>query len=404
LSDSETNPTPDLEAFRAEVRSFLAESFDDELQALAARQAGVFAYGELARRWHAILYAKGWAAPSWPREYGGPGWTWEQRQIYQTECERVGTPRIPAFGITLCAPVIMRYGSDAQKAFLLPRILSGEFYFCQGYSEPQSGSDLASLQTRAVRDGDDYVVNGTKIWTTHAHFANWIFMLVRTSTEGRPQAGISFLVSPLDVPGISIRPILSMSGEHEINQVFFDNVRVPVANRFGAENEGWSVAKYLLEHERGSGDIGVSLQVAVEHAKSVAAREFGDDGRRLIDDPDVRRRIALHELDARVGSALDKRISAALSSGQSVGAAGASIKKLMGSECGQQIAELTMQALGVYAAVDQRPSLGEGLADPFGPDYAMTPTAKFLNGRATTIFGGSSEVQRNILAKSILGL
>ena len=396
--------TQDIEAFRAEVRAFLDEAFDSELRALAARQAGVFAYGELARRWHAILYRKGWAAPAWPKEYGGPGWSWEQRQVYQTECERLGTPRVAAFGISLCAPVIMKYGTDEQKAFLLPRILSGEFYFCQGYSEPQSGSDLASLQTRAVRDGDDYVVNGTKIWTTHAHFANWIFMLVRTSTEGRPQQGISFLVSPLNVPGVTIRPILSMSGEHEINQDFFDNVRVPVANRFGAENEGWSVAKYLLEHERGSSDIGVSLQVGVEGLKAVAAQEHGDLGGALLDDPDFRRKLTLRDLEARVGAAVDKRISAALGAGDSVGSAGSSIKKLMSTECGQQTADLTMEALGVYAGVDQRPSLGEGLADPIGPTYAMTPTAKYLNGRATTIFGGSSEVQRNILAKSILGL
>ena len=399
-----TDATVDVEAFREEVRQFLNDSFDAELRALAARQAGVFAYGELAKRWHAILYRKGWAAPAWPKEYGGPGWNWEQRQVYQTECERAGTPRIPSFGITLCAPVIMRYGSAEQKAFYLPRILSGEFYFCQGYSEPQSGSDLASLQTRAVREGDDYLINGTKIWTTHAHFANWMFMLVRTSTEGRPQQGISFLVTPLDVPGVSIRPILSMSGEHEINQVFFDNVRVPVANRFGAENEGWTVAKYLLEHERGSGDIGVSLEVGVEGVKAIAAQEHGDDGGRLLDDGDFRRKLVLRELDARIGAAMDKRISAALSTGASVGSAGSSIKKLMSTESGQRTNALAMEALGVYAAVDQRPSLGEGLADPIGPAYAMTPTAKYLNGRATTIFGGSSEIQRNILAKAILGL
>lgn len=399
-----TDTPVDIETFRQEVRDFLAESFDAEMRALAARQAGVFAYGELAKRWHKVLYEKGWAAPAWPKEYGGPGWTWEQRQVYLTECERAGTPRIASFGINLCAPVVMKYGTQAQKDFLLPRILSGEFYFCQGYSEPQSGSDLASLQTRAVRDGDDYVINGTKIWTTHAHFANWIFMLVRTSTEGRPQQGISFLVSPLDVPGISIRPILSMSGEHEINQVFFDNVRVPVANRFGAENEGWTVAKYLLEHERGSGDIGVSLQVGVESVKAIAQAESSGGNASLMSDPAFRRKLALRELDAAIGSAVDARISAALSAGDSVGSAGSSIKKLMSTECGQQTSDLAVEAIGVYAGVDQRPSLGEGLADPVGPHYAMTPTAKYLNGRATTIFGGSSEVQRNILAKQVLGL
>ena len=262
-------------AFRREVRDFLDDKFTPELRALTARQAGVFAEGELALRWHRILFERGWIAPAWPEEFGGPGWTGDQRAIFQEECARVGTPRLPAMGLSLCGPVIMRYGTAEQKAFFLPRMLSGEHYWCQGYSEPQSGSDLASLQTRAVRDGDDYVVDGSKLWTTHAHYANWIFLLVRTSTEGKPQAGISFLVCPMDTPGITVRPILSMSGEHEVNQVYFDGVRIPVANRMGEENQGWTVAKYLLEFERGGGSSGVGLGVAMDRLEDIARQEIG---------------------------------------------------------------------------------------------------------------------------------
>jgi len=392
-------------AFRDEVRAFLDDKFDLELRSWAARQAGVFAEGELARRWHRMLYEQGWIAPSWPKEYGGPGWTDEQRTIFQTECARAGTPSLPGMGLSLCGPVIMRYGTPEQKAFFLPAMLSGEHYWCQGYSEPQAGSDLASLQTRAIRDGDDYVVNGSKIWTTHAQFANWIFLLVRTSTEGKRQAGISFLVAPMNTPGISVRPIISISGEHEINQVFFDDARIPVANRMGAENEGWTVAKYLLEFERGGGSAGAALRVAMDHAASLARSEHGDDGGPLTRDPDFSRKLATLEIDILAADWTERRLSSGHASGESVGNAAASMKKLTASETGQKVAELTMETLGHYVQPDQRASLGVGANEaPVGPDYARTPTAKFLNGRASTIFGGSSEVQRNILARVALGL
>lgn len=395
----------DDEAFRDEVRAFLETKFTPELRALTARQAGVFADGDLARRWHRILFERGWIAPAWPTEYGGPGWTPRQGAIFQEECARAGTPRLPAMGLSLCAPVIMRYGTEAQKAYFLPRMLSGEHYWCQGYSEPQSGSDLASLQTRAVRDGDDYVVDGSKIWTTHAQFANWIFLLVRTSTEGKPQAGISFLVSPMDAPGISVRPILSMSGEHEVNQVFFDNVRVPVANRMGAENEGWTVAKYLLEFERGGGSSGVPLAVALERLVDIAQSQPADTAATLYEDPIFRRDLARLEIEVMALSWTERRLSRPRPDGESIGNAAASLKKLCASELGQKIEDLSMRALGLYALPDQRGALGTGANEaPIGPDYAVTPTARFLNGRASTIFGGSSEVQRNILARVALGL
>jgi alkylation response protein AidB-like acyl-CoA dehydrogenase len=400
------NLAPEDAAFRDEVRGFLSEKFDADLRRLTERQAGVFAEGEVARRWHRILYERGWAAPSWPREYGGTGWTATQREIFQAECARVGTPALPGMGISLCAPIIMKYGSDEQKAFFLPRMLSGEHYWCQGYSEPQAGSDLSSLQTRAVRDGEDYVVNGSKLWTTHAHNANWIFLLVRTSTEGKQQQGISFLVSPMDAPGITVRPIVSMSGEHEVNQVFFDNVRVPVKNRMGEENQGWTVAKYLLEFERGGGSFGVGMRAAMNRMKAIAQQERCDgDVGDLLDDAAFRRKAASLEIQLMAADWTDRRLSSGHAVGESVGAAAASMKKLMGSERGQDVAELSVEALGLYATPDQRPALGVGANEPpVGPDYAALPAARYLNGRASTVFGGSSEVQRNILARVVLGI
>jgi len=284
-------------------------------------------------------------------------------------------------------------------------MLSGEHRWCQGYSEPQSGSDLASLQTRAVRDGEDYVVNGSKIWTTHAQFANWIFLLVRTSTEGKKQEGISFLVSPMDVPGISVRPIISMSGEHEVNQVFFDNVRIPVANRMGAENEGWTVAKYLLEFERGGGSSAVGLRVAMDKVKAIAEAERGDDGGPLIEDVEFRRKTAKLDIEMMATDWLERRLSSGRATGESVGSAASSIKKMLASQKGQDISELAMEALGLYSTADQRAALGIGANEPpIGPEYATTPTAKYLNNRASTIYGGSNEVQHNILARVALGL
>ena len=391
-------------AFRDKVRAFLDEKFDAELRAQTARQAGVFAEDVVARRWHKALAEKGWSAPSWPKEYGGPGWTARQHEIFAMECTRVGTPALPSMGITLCGPVIMRYGTDEQKAYFLPRMLSGEHIWCQGYSEPQSGSDLSSLQTRAARDGDDYVVNGTKIWTTNAHNADWIFMLVRTATTGRQQAGISFLVSPMNAPGITVRPILSTSGEHELNQLFFDNVRIPVANRMGAENDGWTVAKYLLEFERGGGSLGVGLRVGMEKVKAMAAQESAGGEGTLLDDPSFRRKTAALEIDMITADWTDLRLSARARVGESVGGTAASIKKLLASRRSQDIAELAVEVLGHYVAPDQRRALGAYPQErPIGPDYAVTPTARHINNRASTVYGGSSEVQYNILAR-LLGL
>lgn len=391
--------------FRGEVRDFLETSYTADLRAMRARAAGVFAEGELARRWHQILFEKGWVAPAWPREYGGPGWDSAQREIFHEECARIKAPVLPAFGVSLCGPVIMRFGTAEQKAFHLPRILSNEHYWCQGYSEPNAGSDLASLQTRAVRDGDAYIVDGSKIWTTHAHHANWIFMLVRTDPDAKVQAGISFLISPLDTPGITIRPIRSISGEHELNQVFFERVRVPVANRLGDENAGWTVAKYLLEFERGGQPAGVAQRVGLGDVEAIARLERATSGGALADDPDFRRKAAALEIEIMALEWTSRRLSGASDAASSVGGVAASIKKLLGSQKTQDVAELTLEAIGVYAPADQRPALGNAPEEPpVGPEYAATATARYFNNRAVTIFGGSSEIQHNILARLALGL
>lgn len=392
-------------AFREEVQAFLAEKFTPELRAAAARQAGVFAEGDLARRWHRILFEQGWIAPSWPEEYGGTGWTAIQRYIFDRELGLAGAPSLPGMGLALCAPVLMHFGTPAQKDFFLPRILSGEHYWCQGYSEPGAGSDLASLKTRAVRDGDHYVVNGSKLWTTHAHEANWMFLLARTDPDAKPQAGISFLLTPMDVPGLTVTPIRSMSGEHEVNQVFFDDVRIPVANLVGSENQGWTVAKYLLEFERGGGSAAGRLNGQLQKLVEVARAETDETGEPLWQDPAFRDRIMRLETQVMAIDWTERRQVAAMRTGQSVGNATASLLKLSVSETTQKLAELTIEALGPRAQADQRQALTM-LANEsvIGPDYALTLTARYLNTRAATIFGGSSEIQRNVIAKVGLGL
>jgi acyl-CoA dehydrogenase len=387
------------DAFRAEVRSFLDEALTADIREAQARQAGVFSEGELCRRWHKVLHRKGWVAPSWPKEHGGTGWTPMQRFIFADECARANAPQLPAMGLQMCAPVLMRYGTAEQKAFFLPRMLSGEHYWCQGYSEPQSGSDLASLQIRAARNGDHYVVAGSKIWTTHAQYANWMFLLVRTSTEGKPQAGITFLLTPMDAAGITVRPIISISGEHEVNQVFFDDVKIPVANRVGEENQGWTVAKYLLEFERGGGASASRLRAMLADVRDIARSEGW-----WSDEPGFRQRWASLDVELQALASAEYETAAALSAGRPVGDATASRLKMTVSTLLQRITELGIEALGAYAAADQRTALGMHANEPpIGPDHALTPMAKYLNSRAATIYGGSNEIQHNILARVLLG-
>ena len=399
-NEHEEEPVGDkYKAFREEVRRFIADNFTDEKRELAQRQTGLFAEQELGFWWHSKLHAKGWAAPSWPEEYGGPGWDAIEKHIFASENARAVTPVWPKLGQSLAAPALMQFGRQDQKDYFLPRILSGEVYFCQGFSEPGSGSDLASLRTRADRDGEDYIINGSKIWTTHAHLANWIFMLVRTSHEGRPQTGISFLLVPMDTPGINVRPIISMSGEHEVNEVFFDNVRVPISNRVGEENQGWTVAKYLLEFERG-GEFAAMCAGALNEARLIALQQPGDYGDKQWADDEFRLRYRELEIDIRALTATEHRIANDVATGESVGDVIAAILKITGSELYQRSTELVMEGLGNYALPDQREAIPiHRNAPPIGPDYAVKPTAKYLNTRAWSIFGGSNEVLRNIIAR-----
>ena len=404
MIELELSLSPEEIAFRDEVRSFLAEKFTPELRHEADLQTGVFAHGDLAAKWHQILFEKGWAAPGWPQEHGGAGFTLTEKYIFDQECARAGTPNLPVAGTRLCGPVLIEFGTPEQKAFFLPRILSGEHVWCQGYSEPQAGSDLAALQCRAVRDGEDYVINGQKVWTTHAQFAQWIFVLVRTSSEGPRQAGISFLLVPMDTPGITVRPIISMSGEHEVNEVFFDDVRVQATNLVGEENQGWKIAKFLLVNERGSGSGASYLKNALGMLNKIIepAGPFAESAA----DPSFARRLAEVEIEIAALEQSEHSLLEAVRRGET--AAGdklASMHKLHVSSIMQAITELEVDAIGQYAQIDQGPVLfsGECVSDKV-PSQALTPVAHYLNMRAISIFGGSSEIQRNILTRTALGI
>jgi alkylation response protein AidB-like acyl-CoA dehydrogenase len=394
---------PENARFRDEVRHFLATEFTPELRAESRRQTGLFAHADLGRRWHRILHEKGWIAPTWPKRFGGAELSITQQYILSEECGLAGTPVLPGMGLQMCGPVLMKYGTPAQQEHFLPRILSGEHYWCQGYSEPQAGSDLASLRCRAERSGDMYVVNGQKIWTTHAHFANWIFLLVRTSTEGRPQAGITFLVAPMDTPGITVRPILSMSGEHEVNEVFFDDVHIPVENCIGGENQGWTVAKFLLLNERSGSSGATVLKAAYARLLDIVStsdNHFAD----ILADPQFRHSLADVEIDILAIEAMERETMAAMARGEAIlDDFMASVQKLRVTETLQRITEMEVEAIGRFALIDQAGAIF-GEVPNGSPSQALRPVAQFLNMRACTIFGGSSEVQRNILARVALGL
>ena len=392
--------------FRDEVRSFIAENFDADLKAKSQRTVGAYLEKDDHVRWQKKLYEKGWMAPNWPTEHGGTGWDATQRYIFDTEMSRAGTPRVPAFGYKMVAPVIMAYGTEEQKKKFLPDILASKVWWCQGYSEPGSGSDLASLQTRAVPDGDDYIVNGSKIWTTRAQDADWIFCLVRTSTEGKRQEGISFLLIDMTTPGIKVEPIITLEQgqvpDQEVNQVFFDDVRVPRGNRVGEENDGWTVAKYLLEFERGNAYSG-SLLGGLEKLRWVAEMETSS-GQRLIDDPDFSARLATMEIEVRGVETTELMVLSALSGGQRTGPV-SSMLKCRGTDTVQAITELTVEAIGYYAQpYDMRVMAFGNNTPPIGPDYSVTAAGKYFNTRKASIYGGSNEIQRNIMAKLILGL
>ncbi len=393
----------DLAAFQAEVRAWLSDHLTDELRDVATKSTSVFVDKPHTLKWQAILHKKGWVAPTWPKEFGGTGWSEAERHIFASESARAGAPSLSPMGLRMVAPVIMHYGTAEQKSWYLPRILSGEDYWCQGYSEPGSGSDLASLSLRADRDGDHYVLNGSKIWTTHAHVATKMFCLVRTNRDGRPQQGITFLLLDMDTPGIVVRPIPSIADDHDFNQVFFEDVRVPVSGRLGEEDQGWGVAKYLLEFERAvahSAGLKAALAEVVRHARSLT----DDSGGLLLDTPGIRRRISI--LDAQIAAieASEDVVMAQVAGGRNPGPA-ASMLKIQGTETAQQVQQLAVELSGDYAAVSQFAARQPGSNEAaIGPDIALTAVPRYFNGRAASIYGGSNEIQRNIIAKMVLGL
>lgn len=395
------NFTADEERFREEVRAFLDEKLPSHISQ-KVRSCQPLTKQE-QQEWHAVLNERGWYASQWPVEYGGAGWTITQSYIFDVERARAHAPGVLPFGVRMLGPVLLKYGTAEQKAYWLPRMLDGTDWWCQGYSEPGAGSDLASLKTSAVRDGEHYIVNGQKTWTTLAQHANMIFCLVRTSKEGKKQQGISFLLIDLDTPGVEVRPIRLLSGEHEVNEVFFTDVRVPVANRVGEENMGWTYAKYLLTHERTEiAGIGWA-NIAFAQLKEVA-RNQTKNGRPLAEDPLFAARVARAEIDLENMRITNLRAMTAAGQGVAPGAE-SSMLKIRGTEIRQEISSLIRRAMGPYAQPFIAEALFEGMgSDPIGPEHANAAAAEYFNNRKLSIYGGSNEVQREIIAKSILEL
>ena len=400
-------------AFRDEVRSFLEEKLTPELRRAGRLATSVYSDHEASMEWQRILHERGWAAPAWPVEYGGCDWTQTQHYIFSRESILAGAPNLSPMGIRMVAHAIVAYGTEEQKSYFLPRILTGEVFFCQGYSEPEAGSDLASLTMAAVDDGDDLIVTGSKIWTTHATEANWMFALVRTSKTGRKQQGITFLLIDMTSPGIEIRPLVMTSGEEVQNQVFFDGVRVPKKNVLGKIDDGWTVAKYLLVFERGGAAAAPTLQVMAERIAEAAAEQPGPSGGRLIDDPAFSAKLAEARIRTEVLEILEYRTLAALSAGRNPGPA-SSMLKILGTELSQTITQLTLEAAGPRGRVYQPHITAPGgpvadyvpPADGYvsGEEWQAVAPLRYFNDRAGSIYAGSNEIQRNILAKAALGL
>ena len=381
-------------AFREEVRSFLAAHLTPALQRGQYLNAAIYPEPEVSGAWQKVLHRRGWLVPLWPREWGGTGWTPVQRFIFETECALAGAPLVHPMGVRLVGPVLLRFGTEAQKQHYLPRILAGEDYWCQGFSEPGAGSDLAALKLRAVPAGTDYVLDGSKIWTTHAHHANRMFALVRTSTEGKRQDGISFLLIDMQSPGVRVRPIRTIGGDHDLNEVFFDQVRVPQANRVGEENAGWECARYLLEFERGAGIFSPRLRSQLKRVGDVMQSQQAQ-GR--AHDAHLYRRFGNVLADLDTFEMLELKTFALLEPGQAPGPL-SSVLKLRSSRMRQAIAELGIEVLGPESL--RRHGAGENGAIETAEDTLLPD---FLNSRAATIFGGAQEIQLGIIAKTLLG-
>ncbi|MEZ5555211.1 acyl-CoA dehydrogenase family protein [Haliea sp.] len=391
----DTSFAPEDLAFRDEVRAFFAEAYDSELQ---ARLNNLETFKEAVIDWQKRLYKKGWIAPGWPKEYGGTGWNATQKFIYETERSAAGIRDVIPFGLNMVGPVIYAFGNEEQKARFLPGILQSDDWWCQGYSEPGAGSDLASLKTRAVREGDEYVVTGAKIWTSYAQYADWIFCLVRTSNEGKKQNGISFLLIDMKTPGIKVNPIVSIDNHHSLNEVEFNEVRVPVANLIGEQDKGWTYAKALLAHERTAIAGVADSKRSLAETRAFAEREV-NGGKSLLSDPLFQKRLSDIEIELMALEFTELRVLATVAAGGAPGAE-SSMLKIKGTEMQQAVQELRMEVAAYYQGVLPNDLTPEQLGHDFGSQARQT----YMYGRASTIYGGSNEVQKNIIAKAVLGL
>lgn len=390
-------------AFREEVRSFLRDKYPDDLR--AKQLAGIALTKEDIVRWQKILYERGWAAVNWPVEYGGTGWSAVQKYIFANELAAANAPEMIPFGVKMVAPVIYTFGSEAQKARFLPDILASNVWWCQGYSEPGAGSDLASLKTRAERRGDRYVVNGTKTWTTLGHFADWIFCLVRTQTDvARRQEGISFLLVDMQTPGVTVKPIITIEGEREVNEVHFEDVEVPTENLVGEEGKGWTYGKVLLQHER-TNIAGVARSKYRLNRLKEKAGPGTDGGRPLLEDPNFARKVAALEIELQALEFTELRTLAAVAVGKAPGPE-SSILKIKGTEVQQMLDALFVEAPGYYAL----PYVPEQYRSDWPEDARVghatetLASLRYFNNRKASIYGGSNEIQKNIVAKHVLGL
>ena len=393
--------------FQREVRAWLDEAWPEAARERRARSALARVSRAEQIGWQQKLAERGWAAPNWPVEHGGAGFTATQNYIFDLEMARAGAPRVLPFGITMVAPVIMKFGTEEQKRRFLPDILHSRVWWCQGYSEPGSGSDLASLRMKAEDKGDLYLVNGVKTWTTLAQHADWIFCLVRTSTEERRQLGISFLLIDMNSPGVTVKPIITLDqpveGFQEINTVYFEDVEVPKANRLGEEGRGWTCAKYLLEFERGNA-YSPALKQSLAGLEALAKAEPGGGGAPLMTDEAFTAQLRALEVQVLAMEFVELRILGALSAGQNVGPE-SSMLKTRGTELQQAVAELALELCGYYGfPLDQSTPLSEDLGPGFGPTHANGAAQSHFNTRKVSIYAGSNEIQRNIMAKLVLGL
>ena len=396
------NFSADEIAFRHEVRAFIDASLPAATRAWLV--AGKSPTKAMVIEWQKILNAKGWAVPEWPVQWGGPGWSAAQKYIFREELQMAPAPSPLGFNVNMCGPVIIAFGTEAQKQRFLPRMANLDDWWCQGFSEPGAGSDLAGLKCRAVRDGNEWVINGQKTWTTLAQHADWIFLLCRTNPEAKKQEGISFILCPMNLPGITIRPIITIEGGHEVNEVFFDDVRVPVENLVGEENKGWDCAKYLLGNERfGQARVGASRE-RIRRLK-IIARESMDGGRPLIEDPDFRRQMTEIEVELKALEMTVMRVIAQdMKRADSKPNPATSVLKIKGTEIQQGVSEMLMKAAGPYAWVDGDPDEEGSNEWDLAPDWAFGLAGTYFNWRKQSIYGGSNEIQRNIMAKAFLGL